>query len=111
MEKASIRFLKRDSLYEREKPFQIFMNLTPDARDPRKHNLLWEEKTVSVADFRAQASDFHLDTHGFTTRKLEGFTELPEGKVVTDSYIPALKNMLQQELQEVGTIFVFDWRV
>lgn len=38
-----------------------------------------------VAHFQALACDFQLRTHGFTTRNLEGFTELPEDKVIATS--------------------------
>lgn len=110
-EEASIQFLQWCSLYETEKPFQIFMNLLPDAEDRRKTNLRWEERPVLVEDFRERAPEFQLDTHGFTTRHLPGFTELPDRRVITEEYIPAVKKMLQREMEDVGTVFVFDWRV
>ncbi|KAH8652628.1 hypothetical protein BGZ60DRAFT_533491 [Tricladium varicosporioides] len=111
MEKASIKFLKWSPLYEKEKPFQIFMDLLPDAQDQRKTNLEWDEKVVVVEDFRDRAQDFQLDTHGFTTRRLAGFTELPDKDVIQEKYIPAVKEMLQKEVDDVGTVFVFDWRI
>jgi hypothetical protein len=70
MEKASIRFLEWDPLYEKERPFQIFMNLLPKAPDQRKTNLKWNERDIMVEDFRGHAKEFQLDKHGFTTCRL-----------------------------------------
>ncbi|KAI1137563.1 hypothetical protein F5Y05DRAFT_74238 [Hypoxylon sp. FL0543] len=110
-EAASIQFLKWSSLYESERPFQIFMDVLPDAQDRRKTNLAWDEKDVLVEDFRDRADNFQLDTHGFTMRLLPGFTELPDKNMIQTEYIPAVKRMLKESLQDVGTVFVFDWRV
>ncbi|CAJ2509468.1 Uu.00g144940.m01.CDS01 [Anthostomella pinea] len=110
-EAASIRFLKWDPIYEKERPFQIFMDLLPDAKDLRKTNISWDEEVIGVQDFRDQATDFHLDTHGFTSRRLPGFTELSDKDTIQGKYIPEIKAMLQRELGDVGTVFVFDWRI
>lgn len=45
------------------------------------------------------------------TCQLPGFTELPDKKTISQEYIPAIENMLQKQLDDVGTVFVFDWRV
>lgn len=108
---ALVQFLKWTSLYQTEKPFQIFSDLSPDAVDQRKANITWEERQIQVHDLRNSAHKFQLDTHGFTVRCLPRFTELPDRESITEEYIPAIKKMLQAELEEVGTIFVFDWRV
>ncbi|KAI2462935.1 hypothetical protein F4781DRAFT_426776 [Annulohypoxylon bovei var. microspora] len=110
-EEASIQFLKWSPLYQSERPFQIFMDLLPGANDQRKTNLVWEEKDIVVEDFRDRANDFQLDNCGFTTRRLPGYTELSEKDVIQEEYIPAVKSMLQESLEDVGTVFVFDWRV
>lgn len=109
-ETATVKFLKWIPLYEEERPFQIFMELPLEAPDQRKTNLTWDEKDVTVTDFRDNAADFQLDTHGFATRKLEGFTELENDKDINARYIPEVKRMLETELGDVGTVFVFDWR-
>lgn len=111
MERVSIQFLQWQSLYENEKPFQIFTSLLPNAQDQRKTNLVWEEKTITVEDFRERAQKFQLDTHGFTSRQLHGFDDLSDNNIVKNVYIPAVKDMLRRELEDVGTVFVFDWRV
>lgn len=107
-ESAAVRFLKWDPLYEKERPFQIFMDLLPEAHDRRKTNLIWEEKEVIVEDFRGRAREFHLDTHGFTTRRLPGFTNVSIRDGIENEYVPSVIKMLRAELHNVGTVFVFD---
>lgn len=111
MKQASVQFLRRNPLYEEEKPFQIFGDLLPDAVDQRKTNLSWEDKEIALQNIRDNAEKFRLDSHGFTTSPLPGFTELSEREEITEKYMPAIKEMLQTKLQDVGTVFVFDWRV
>ncbi|KAJ0115042.1 hypothetical protein J7T55_001450 [Diaporthe amygdali] len=111
MKQASVQFLKGIPLYEEEKPFQIFGDLLPDATDQRKTNLVWEEKQIPIRNIRDDAQGFQLDSHGFTTRRLPGFTDLLDRETITGKYIPAIKDMLKTELQDVGTVFVFDWRI
>lgn len=111
MKQASVQFLKWTSLYESEKPFQIFGDLLEKSVDQRKTNLAWEEKQIQVQDIREMAHSFELDSHGFVIAELPMFPELPDRETITGEYIPAVKKMLQAELDDVGTVFVFDWRV
>lgn len=110
-ESAVVRFLKWDPLYGKERPFQIFMDLLPEAHDRRKTNLIWEDKEIIVEDFRGRAREFHLDTHGFTTRRLPGFTDVSIREVIESEYVPYVIKMLRAELHDVGTVFIFDRRV
>lgn len=111
MKQASIQFLKWNPLYETEKPFQIFGALHEESTDQRKSNLAWHEEQVEVQDCRENSHEFGLDSHGFAIRRLPTFTELPDREAVIGEYIPAIKRMLQDELEDVGTVFLFDWRV
>ncbi|KAI0813888.1 hypothetical protein GGR55DRAFT_484374 [Xylaria sp. FL0064] len=110
-ETAFVRFLQWSSLYEKERPFQIFTDLLPESKDQRTTNLAWDERQIDVYDFRVNSNQFQLDSHGFTTRRLPGFSELLDREVITTQYLPAVKNMLQSQLQDVGTVFVYDWRI
>lgn len=111
MKQASVQFLKWTPLYEAEKPFQIFSDLLEESVDQRKTNLTWEEKQIQVQDLRDDAHSFRLDSHGFTICHLPGFTGLSDRGTISGEYIPAIKKMLKTELGDVGTVFVFDWRV
>ncbi len=110
-ETAHVRFLQWSSLYEKERPFQIFTDLVPESKDQRKTNLVWDERQIEVRDFRAHADQFQLDTHGFATCRLPGFRGLLDRDTITEQYLPAVQDMLQSQLQDVGTVFVYDWRV
>lgn len=111
MKLASVQFLKWTSLYELERPFQIFGDVLQESVDQRKTNLIWEEKNIQVQDIGDNAHNFGLDSHGFTTCHFPGFAELLDTDAVTGEYIPAIKKMLQTELEDVGTVFIYDWRV
>lgn len=111
MKLASVQFLKWTSLYESERPFQIFGDILQESADQRKTNLIWEDKNIQVQDIRDNAHNFGLDSHGFTICRCPRFAELPDTDAVTGEYIPAIKKMLKTELKEVGTVFVYDWRV
>ncbi len=103
--------MKWDSLYEKEKPFQIFTNLLPDSQDRRKSNLAWDEREVLVEDLRGQERDFQMDASGFATCQLPGFADLSDPEAIREEYLPAVEDMLRRELDDVGTVVVFDWRV
>ncbi|KAI1429100.1 hypothetical protein F5Y12DRAFT_729625 [Xylaria sp. FL1777] len=110
-ENAFVRFLQWSSLYEKERPFQIFTDLLPESKDQRTTNLVWDERQIQVQDFRDRADQFQLDTHGFATRHLPGFSELLDRDTITTQYLPAVKDMLHSQIQDVGTVFVYDWRI
>jgi hypothetical protein len=110
-EPASIQFLKWSSLYEREKPFQIFLDRDLDAEGLRTTNISWEERNIDVEDFRGQAAFKDIDCYGFTSRKLCGFDLVKDKAEIERDYLPAVKSLLQNTLKNAGTVFIFDWRV
>lgn len=110
-EAASILFLKWSSAYEKEKPFQIFADLLPDAQDRRKDNLAWDVKDMLIEDIRDREHEFQLDTRGFTAVQLPGFTDLTDREMIETQYLPAVKKMVEEKLQGVGTALLIDWRV
>ncbi|KAI1361534.1 hypothetical protein F5Y08DRAFT_314430 [Xylaria arbuscula] len=110
-ETAFVQFLQWTPLYERERPFQIFTELLSESKDQRKTNLVWDERHIEVKDFRTNADQFQLDTAGFTTRHLPGFAELMDRDAIKERYLPAVQHMLQSQLSDVGTVFIYDWRI
>ncbi|KAF2469391.1 methyltransferase CmcJ [Lindgomyces ingoldianus] len=110
-EPASIQFLKWSPLYDKEKPYQVFLDKDLDTEEDQQNtNLAWEEKFVTVQDFRGCDEYSNLDAHGFTSRTLPGFEHLETRDDIETGYIPAVEEMLKREIEDVGTIFVFDWR-
>src|ERR1700754_4130329 len=65
---ASLKFLQWQSLYEVEKPFQIFINIPDHVKDRRTTNLVFEDCQVMIKDVRGHSHDFTLDYHGFMYR-------------------------------------------
>ncbi|KAJ3579787.1 hypothetical protein NPX13_g778 [Xylaria arbuscula] len=110
-EPASIRFVKWDPVYEKERPFQIFADLLPDSQDKRKTNLSWEDHDVMVQDIRGREDEFHIDTNGFMTRQFQEFPDLLDRDIVEKEYLPAVEQLLKKELADVGTVHILDWRV
>ena len=112
VEDGSIQFIRWIPLYETEKPFQVFLaDRDLESEKRRNTNLVWEEKDVAVEDFRGR-EDFHdIDEHGFTSRKVVGFESLPNTEAIEKEYLPAVEKLLREELDDVGTVFIFDWRV
>lgn len=110
-EVASIQFVKWQDLYEREKPFQLFLDLPPDAPDQRKTNLVFERKDVEVKDIRGQEKDFRLDENGFVYRTMDGFEDLIDKSEILERYLPAVEELLRKVVEGADRIFIFDWRV
>jgi hypothetical protein len=92
-------------------PFQVFVEEDLSARGQRNTNLEWEEKVVEVVDFRDDEDYYDIDNHGFTYRILKDFWRLENTQVIEDFYIPAVRELLQREIYDAGTVFVYDWRV
>ncbi|KAF2475052.1 uncharacterized protein BDR25DRAFT_311418 [Lindgomyces ingoldianus] len=90
--------------------FQLFKELPEDAKDRRKSNLVWDELGVAVTDFRDTFQSCHLHSHGFISRYLPGFPDLGAEKEIPENYLPVVKKLLENELEGVGTVFIFDER-
>ena len=109
---ASMKFLQWQSLYEVEKPFQIFINIPDHVEDKRTTNLVFEDNQLKVKDVRASATDFSLDQHGFMYRNHEtALRDFTNRKHVEESYLPEVESLLRQEADGVDEVFFFDWRV
>ncbi|KAK0613640.1 hypothetical protein B0T14DRAFT_499088 [Immersiella caudata] len=62
---GEINYLKRLDLYQKEKPFQLFIPVDENSPGPRSSNLEFEMKEQTFVDIRENLRDFSLDTHGF----------------------------------------------
>ncbi|KAF7504096.1 hypothetical protein GJ744_002861 [Endocarpon pusillum] len=109
---ASMKFLQWQSLYEVEKPFQIFINIPDHVEDKRTTNLVFEDNQLKVKDVRASATNFSLDQHGFIYRNHEtALRDFTNRKHVEESYLPEVESLLRQEADGVDEVFFFDWRL
>ena len=112
-ENATVQYMKWTDLYLKEKPFQMFLDLPPDAADQRKTNVVFEPKEIVVQNIRGREADLDLDHQGFIVRRL---TEIPDLKdldttIVESVYLPAMEKLLRAEVEGVDRVFFFDWRV
>ena len=108
----TLQFLQWQDLYKTEKPFQIFINVPKDAKDPRNTNLLFESVNVKVLDVRGQSGKYTLDDHGFIYRQhTTSISSFTDRKSVVDNYLPEVEALLRKEIDGVDRVFFFDWRV
>lgn len=109
---ASLSFLHWQDLYEREKPFQIFIDIPEDAEDQRDSNLVFKQERLTIFDIRELATNFSLDDTGFIYRRHEmRHVDFSSRKAVDQSYLPEVEQLLRKELEGVDRVFIFDWRV
>ena len=110
--KASIKYIRWQQLYEREKPFQIFVDIPPDAADQRYNNLVFENKEETFHNIRGQERKFSLNGHGFTFRHYDfDFDDFEDRASVESIYLPKVEKFIKAEIEDVDKVFFFDWRV
>ncbi|KAL9117181.1 MAG: hypothetical protein Q9187_006286 [Circinaria calcarea] len=111
-ETVTLQYLTWTNLYLREKPFQLFLELPPDAPDQRKTNLTFEKKEVVVRNIREHGSEFALDTHGFMARRLSVTPDLEklDASNMESAYLPKIERLVKSEVEGVDRVFFYDWR-
>lgn len=110
--KASIKYIKWQELYEKEKPFQIFIDIRKDAVDQRYHNLVFENKQETFFNIRGREQEFRLDDHGFAYHHHHfNFDDYEDRVSVESSYLPQVESFIRNEVEEVDKVFFFDWRL
>ena len=109
-----LKFLKWLPLYVTEKPFQIFLNIPPEAKDQRTTNLVYEDVSLSVQDIRllSSAEQLSLDDSGFMyCNHMTTMTDFSNREVVERTYLPEVEELLRTQIGDVERVFFFDWRV
>jgi hypothetical protein len=108
---SSLQFIKWTDLYKTEKPYQIFIDLPPNAR---RTNVAFENRDVLFRDIRGNEAAFDLDTHGFIMRNV-GEVKGLDGELGTaymeQVYLPAVEELLKREVEGADRVRIFDWRV
>jgi hypothetical protein len=112
--KTQFDYLVWSDLYERERPFQTFLEVRKDARDQRRHNLAFAQGGEQIVqDVRGQESNFTLDIQGFTFKKHRSALQpspFNDKTNIENVYIPECVELLKEELDGADEIFIFDWR-
>ncbi|KAK1750425.1 Aspirochlorine biosynthesis protein N [Echria macrotheca] len=112
---ADLNYLQKLELYQREKPFQLFIPVDPNSPDPRQNNVEFENRPHTIRDMRPAINDFGLDTHGFEIRPFHTSLDpdsFQKSDVVESQYFAEVEQLLRDTLDGgFDRIFFFDWRL
>lgn len=114
---ASFDFLKWVSVYELQKPYEVFIPVSSfgDKKEtvPRS-NLVFETHQVQVEDVRGRQVQYSLDTHGFQFAKhMTAVQDLKNPDEVAEKYVPEIRSYMEDVVcaGEGARTFCFDIRV
>lgn len=112
-EYTRLRHLKWVDLYEKEKPFQIFVTLPDGVEDPRTDNLVFEDNVEqTIHDVRGNEDKFNIDNHGFQYVNHETKISAFDSKdSIEQVYLPELEQLLKNSLVDADRVVFFNWRV
>jgi hypothetical protein len=109
---APVKYIKWQSLYEKERPFYSFVEVPKDVPDQRTTNIVYEDRDTFFHDTRGEQSKFTLDNHGFTFRRHEfDFDDWENQQKVEEEYLPEVERIIKTNVEGADKIFFFDWRV
>jgi hypothetical protein len=109
---APVCFIVWQELYNKEKPFQLFISPPEDSKDQRTNNLVFAEHETTIHDIRGREGTFNLDNHGFQfCNKISRFVDFGNVKAVEQEYFPEIKHLIESEVKGADRIHFFDWRV
>lgn len=110
--KAPVKYIKWQSIYEKERPFYCFIDIPKEVADQRTTNIVYEDRETLFHDIRGQESHFSLDEHGFTIRKHElQFNGWQDRERVEKEYLPEVEALIREHVDGADKIYFFDWRV
>lgn len=112
-ETTSLHYLKWQKVYEKVKPYQVFITDIPDNEDFEDTNLVFEPyNDVAVHNIRGKEDSLSLDENGFIVKKhkfrLEDFSSQEK---VEKEYLPEIEELFRSVVDDVDEVFIFDWRV
>jgi hypothetical protein len=98
--RGSIHFLKRDALYDLEKPYTIRYAL-PDGT-PRTNSQHEERHGLLIRNIRPQLQRFSLESHGFTVVKMESamtYQDFESEDRIINTYLAEVARKLRETLK------------
>ncbi len=109
---TQLEYLRWIPLYEKEKPFKLFLNIPADAKDKRESNLVFDKGKQIIRDIRGDESRFNLDDHGFCFRNHKSAVDdLRNHDIIENEYLFECEQLLKDEVDNVDRVVIFDWRV
>jgi len=108
---TTLKFLQWQELYKREKPFLCFVDIPQDADDKRDNNLVFEDRETRITDIRPSKEQFTLDGNGFMMRPHSSTLPRFDTEGINTIYLAEVEDLLQQSIDGVDEVFIFDWRL
>ncbi|KAK3377157.1 hypothetical protein B0T24DRAFT_656821 [Lasiosphaeria ovina] len=111
---ARMTYLEWQDLYSTEKPFQIFVSVDAAAGENiRDTNIVFGQGTEEIIhDCRGKEGDFTLDEHGFSfVTHHSQMVSWDDADTVKEVYLKEVEELLRQQVDDVGQVFFFDWRI
>ena len=111
---AEVQYLKRLALYAKEKPFQLFVPVAPDAVDTRSTNLDFEGRDQTFEDIRGREDEYSLDSHGFQVGMHPTRLDpdmFGDRETVESRYFDEVREILRDVEGGYDEVFLFDWRL
>lgn len=111
MVQTTLQFLKRDELYNVEKPYLAEYEFDPSDTVP-KSNLIISSLPVTINAIES-IETFRLDVHGFCVLRekihLDPLEALRSPDIVESSYIHSLGNILAEQFPEYKRLEPFEF--
>lgn len=109
---TQIAYAKWRDLFYEEKPFLLLYDIPDDYDDKRTTNIIFEKIEKQVRDIRESKRKFTLDQNGFKIANHQTTVKaFKDRKIVDETYLPEIEQLLREEVEGVDQVFFFDWRV
>jgi hypothetical protein len=108
---AQLWYAKDLEIYEKEKPYSVLSQF--DDVELPSNNLKFESaEPETITDVRPNIDAFTLDNHGFAFLQAPTTTtQWKDRREVEENYLPEVKDLIKQEVEDVDEVEIFDWRV
>ena len=107
---AYLGYVVDDPIHLVEKPFQVLFHRE---ENQNRTNLRWHFAFAeTITNVRGRQKDFTLDEQGFCfLHHPTAFIHWDDRQAIENLYLPEIINLLQQELEDVDHVQIFDWQV
>ncbi|KAL8358302.1 hypothetical protein RB601_009626 [Gaeumannomyces tritici] len=110
---VSLEFIKRLELYEREKPYWLFVGKPDHLDDSKLTNVELEVVPgIPAHDVRNDGHSYTLDEHGFQfVTHQQSFSDFDDEEAIRTHYLPQVEEVIRQNVPYAKRVLLFDWRL
>lgn len=111
---ASLKFLERSPLYEKEKPYTIDHSIPVWEADIERTNIRTNAHEVVITDIRGKEDQFTFDANGFAIIEMESemtYEDFQDRNKVEAVFCEEMASSLLQYFNDAAAIRVFDIEV